>query len=225
MLNNIIDTLQSADRETLSRKIIFKEVAKVIHEIIMKKSLSFDKFLKKFYRALLNDSQKINKEIWIMRKFTTLFNKVFLKLKLLKDWTNDVLSIIYKNKENKKNLKFYRSLFIMRANYKLYITILMWKLIDVLKKVINEHQYVFLFDKLINDDIKTVQQLIGQMKIQKQTYSIFMTIVFLKQKKTYDKVSHDFLWKAMRRINLSMKFISVIKTVYSDAFLRLFMNE
>ena len=50
-------------------------------------------------------------------------------------------------------------------------------------------------------------------------------ILFLNQKKTYDKMLHFYLWTVMRKIDLSKKFIRTIKTLYAENTIISWLND
>ncbi len=49
-------------------------------------------------------------------------------------------------------------------------------------------------------------------------------IVALDQEKAYNKVAHDYLWTTLQAYNLPESFINTIKSLYSDATMRVMIN-
>ena len=64
--------------------------------------------------------------------------------------------MLYKKKDDRYSLKNYKSLTMMNINYKIFIEILMRRLFKTLNVILNAHQSVFLFKKLINNNIRTI---------------------------------------------------------------------
>lgn len=74
--------------------------------------------------------------------------------------------------------------------------------------------------RLIDDNPRTVQYLIAKYR----TADEGIALVFLDQEKAYDRVSHKFMWKVLRRFGVSREFIDWIKALYKDARIKIFIN-
>lgn len=97
----------------------------------------------------------------------------------------------------------------MNIDYKIFINILIQKLTAILNKIINLQQSIFLLKKFIDDNIKTIQYLIIKyknfMKFEKQQFELL--IIFLNQKKIYNKINHEFLFAILTRFDVLKKYI------------------
>ena len=120
-----------------------------------------------------------------------------------------VLTIMYK-KDDPRQVKNYRPLSIMGADYRLYTWVLTQRLAFPLCETLGEHQTAFLPGRLIGDNVKLVQTVIDKYEKDEKPAGI----LFLDQEKAYDRVSHSYLWAVMRRIGLPKKFIRMIKALY-----------
>jgi hypothetical protein len=49
-------------------------------------------------------------------------------------------------------------------------------------------------------------------------------IVALDQEKAYDKIEHDYLWRALKSYNIPDEFINTVKALYSDAYTYVMVN-
>lgn len=108
----------------------------------------------------------------------------------------------------------------MNVDYKIFTEILMQQLVRALDSVLRPHQSVFLPERLIDDNIHIIQYLIATHRTAEEE----IDLVFLDQEKTYDCVSHHFMWAALRRLGVLNVFINWVKTLYKDAKIRIYIN-
>ena len=73
-------------------------------------------------------------------------------------WRNiDILTLLFKKKGERDNLKNNRSIItIINMDFKIFTEILMKRLVKALGSVIGEHQSVFLSGRLIDDKVRTI---------------------------------------------------------------------
>lgn len=129
------------------------------------------------------------------------------------------LSLLYK-RGDPFEIRNYRPLSIMGADYRLYTSILSHRLVQALEMVISDHQTAFLPGRLIGDNVKLVQCVIEKYKNSEEEAGI----LFLDQEKAYDRVSHVYLWECMRRAGLPRRFINRIKALYVDGTVVPYLN-
>jgi hypothetical protein len=131
----------------------------------------------------------------------------------LPDWlTEGCLTLLYKQ-EDPSEIKNYRPLTVMGADYKLYTGIQCQRLNWALQDVIGEHQYAQLPGRLIGDNIKLIQSIIEGSKSDDEG----LALVFLDQVKAYDRVSYDYLWEVLERFGLPPSFIRRAKAVHLNS--------
>ena len=65
------------------------------------------------------------------------------------------------------------------------------RLARALSPEIGTHRSAFLGDRLIDDNIRTVQFVIARSKIRNEN----LGVLFLDQEEAYDRVSRDFMWE------------------------------
>ena len=100
----------------------------------------------------------------------------------------------------KTKIKNYKPLSIMNIDYKLFTNILMQRLIDTLNKIITSQQTKFLSKRLIDNNIKTIQYLIARHESNIKNVDIKneIALLFLNQKKIYNKINHEYLKSVLR---------------------------
>ena len=207
--------------EVMTRDISVAEVRGAIRRAALGKSPGPDGLPVEFYRSLLqNRRKKGDGTPEVVKRLQGLFNAIQNGGPLPPEWTDGVLTLLYKNKGDKNELKNYRPLSIMNVDYKLYTEILMRRLVKALETAIGPQQSAFLPGRLIDDNIRTIQGLIARERLRGEG----LGILFLDQEKAYDRVSHKFMWRALRRLGIPRKFITWIKLLYKDARIRPFIN-
>jgi hypothetical protein len=107
----------------------------------------------------------------------------------------------------------YRPITLLNADYKIIIRTLNSRLIKVLKNRIDVDQHAFLPERSIHDNICQIQSLLKLTDI----YQNPGALLFLDQKKAYDRVLHDLIWRTMDAMGFNQNFINIIKTLYSSA--------
>ena len=160
--------------------------------------------------------------VYIKQNFTTFFCALQISNSLSNGWTDEMLIILYKNKEEQNDLKNYKFLFIMNTNYKLFTKILMQRLVIALNEIIDKHQFVFLFKRLIDDNIKIIQSFVTKFD---DSSTKKLTIIFLNQKKIYDKINHIFLRKILKKLKIFTKYIRWIMLLYKNVKIRIMIND
>ena len=213
----------------LSALITVDEVEGAIQRAALGKSPGNDGLPSEYYKVLAPRPRKKaeNRDHSLMAKrLTSLFNWVQRERKTPQGWVDGLLTILFKNKGLRTEIKNYRPLSIMNTDYKLFTDILMQRLVGALDQVIAPQQAGFLPERLIDDNIKAVQYLIARhgpdMKGAETREGI--ALLFLDQEKAYDRVSHEYLEEALRKVGIPEDFISWIRMLYSDASVRLFTN-
>ena len=156
-----------------------------------------------------------------IQRLLAMYNQILSERRFSKKWTNDILTLLFKKKSEKNSLKNYRLITIMNVNYKIFTEILMQRFVKILDSVIEEHQSIFIFERFINDNVKTIQSII----IKHKNVSQDVVIAFFDQKKIYDRVSHEFLWTVLKKFDISARFISWIKLLYADVKIKIYIND
>jgi Reverse transcriptase (RNA-dependent DNA polymerase) len=106
------------------------------------------------------------------------------------------------------------------VDYKILTEIMMRRLVKALSPGIGMHQSAFVKNRLIDDNICTVQLAIARSRVRQED----LGILFLDQEKAYDRVSHDFMWEALGVLGILQKFVSWVRALYRDATVNLYIN-
>ena len=226
ILNAISNKISTSEQNFITFKMNAKDIETFCRRIVLKKFLDDDELITKLFKRFTKRSRKTKKNfhsfftVFIQRLFV-MYNQILSEKRLSKRWTNEILTLLFKKKNDKNDLKNYRFIIIMNVNYKIFTEILMQRFVKAFDSVIEEHQSIFLFEKFIDDNIRTIQRIIAKHKDAQQK----VVIVFFDQKKIYDRVSHEFLWTALKKLEIFVRFIFWVKLLYADVKIKIYIND
>ena len=116
-------------------------------------------------------------------------------------------------------MKNYRPITLLNTDLKLITKILALRLAKVLKNIIHESQKCVPGRK-ITDKIHLAQDLIDAI-LQGNLEAAY---IFLDQEKAFDRISHSFLIKTLKKFNFGENFIKWIQILYTDVSSRVKVN-
>lgn len=120
---------------------------------------------------------------------------------------------LYK-KNDKADIANYRPISLLSTDYKVFTKALTIKLAKVAPSLIHPNQAGFVPGRHIYDQIWLTKRIIELAEATENNG----VIVALDQEKAYDKIEHDYLWKALKSYGIPDEFIETVKALYSDAF-------
>lgn len=173
-----------------------------------------------FYKALVKKREPDGSSR-LLTVLTTVFN-IFIKTpeNIPATFNEGILAVFWKKKGDRADLKNYRPLSIMNSDYKIFTTILMTRMLPALDSVIGPEQTAFIPGRLIDDNVRTVQAAIALYRTEKRPLSV----VFLDQEKAYDRVSHKYMWKVLRKYGFPDLLVAIISCLYKNASLTAMIN-
>jgi len=127
--------------------------------------------------------------------------------------------LIYK-KGRTDSLANYRPITLLNSDFKILSKILADRVKKVLKVVIGDHQSAYLDGRRIDDNILLSQLAIEHAKVFGEPVSLAL----LDQEKAFDRVSHDYLWKVLKRFRFPKRFIKTLKHLYANQRKRVCIN-
>ena len=231
-VNLLLDDLEFSKKgaRKLARPISAKEVEDVLKKAESGKVPGLDGIPVELYKRLKKLTETRNKKKKEKGKpniFCFFLAKVMNKIRVLdtlpQSFTQGALSLLWKDgSPSRTDLKYYRPLTVLNADYKLYTSILQRRLTRYINREgrIGVWQSAFLPERLIDDNIKTVQYTIELCDRRAQSLSI----AFLDQEKAYDRVSRDWLWKVLAKMNVPETFITQVKALYEGAYVIPYVN-
>lgn len=119
---------------------------------------------------------------------------------------------IYKKKD-RTEISNYRPITLLNTDYKLFTKVIAQHLLDNIKQMVHQDQTGFIPNQSIYNNIRLATSIIKYAELANEDEAI----VTLDQKKGYDKIRHDYLWKTLEKFNTLTTFIKTVKTLYENA--------
>ncbi|KAF4615476.1 hypothetical protein D9613_003370 [Agrocybe pediades] len=126
---------------------------------------------------------------------------------------------LYKKKD-KDEMANYRPLTMLNTDYKLMTKVYATRLSSVATTVLHENQAGFVKGRQITDQTRLIETMIDYAA----TTGKNGLIVGLDQEKAYDKIAHDYLWKALHKFGIPQEMINTIRSLYEKADTRVMVN-
>ena len=121
-----------------------------------------------------------------------------------------IIKLIHKKGE-KEDLKNWRPISLLCADYKLITKTLATRLRDTLQYIIHPDQTCSVPGRTIYENLYTIRDIINLAETKQQkTY-----IISFDFEKAFDKVEHNFLIKTLQTFNFGEKFIKFVKTIHT----------
>ena len=118
-----------------------------------------------------------------------------------------VISLFYKKKGDKTDLKNFRPISLLNVDYKIISRVLANRLKQVMSTIISPEQTCCVPGRDIADNIMSIRDVIDLISLNnKEGY-----IVKIDQEKAFDRVSHNFILMVLKKFNFDNQFISWIK--------------
>ena len=154
------------------------------------------------------------KEYWylIREQFTKVVRYIFNINTLSPSQYNAILTLLYKKGE-REDIKNWRPISLLNADYKILTKILAERLKKVLPKIIHPDQKGFVQGRNINQANRLLQDIIHYSDQKEQNAAI----IFLDYEKAFDRVEWSWTLQCLKQFNFGNKFISWIDMVFKNA--------
>lgn len=203
--SEITDDLPHVNEEennSLTDEITCEEISKTIARLDNEKDPGIDglpfEFYKKFQKKLTP----------ILRK---IFNHILRTGEFPPSWLKSVIILIQK-KGDLSDIGNWRPIALINCDAKIFTKIMTSRLNVICQRLIGKHQYGFVagrynYDAALNV-ISTMRRSNDQMK---QAW-----LLFIDQKKAFDRVNHKFLLLTLKKMRFNGVFINLIKKLFDD---------
>ena len=144
--------------------------------------------------------------------FVEMINDCYLIGELTESQRVGLITLICKNQEKAHLLGFWRPISLLNVDYKIVSKALSFRLRGVLGEIIHADQTCAILGRSIVDSVHCIRN-IYDFCDQKDLGCAFVNI---DQSKAFDRVSHDFLFRALRAFGFGDGFISWIRLLYNN---------
>ena len=122
-----------------------------------------------------------------------------------------IITLIPKKGDLNK-LKYWGPISLLCINYKILTKISANRLKNVLPHIISKEQTCSIPNRTIFNNLFQIRDIITLTKEKNNK----LYILQVDQKKAFDKIDHNFLYKIMNKIGFSNKFLHFIKNLYRN---------
>ena len=133
---------------------------------------------------------------------------------------NAIVSLIYKQKGHRFNLKYYRPIAVANSVGKILEKTMALSLRPLLDYVVSPEQKAFQLRKYIAENTQFVQDIIAHCDNEKQKGML----IFCDQDSAYPRVEWEFMAITMRTMGFHEDFVELVNTMYKDTTLQIKVN-
>ena len=209
LLQNVEREVPRDQKASMDRLITKEELRVVVMKLKRNKSPGPDGIPAEFYQKFWH----------LIEDFYFVFISEVEKTSLPLEKNSSITSLIYKNKGDIGLLAYYRPIALMNVDVKILTKLLSMRLVKVLPTIIHKSQTA-VYGRTIGDNIHIVRDIIDLVNKNDEEAAL----LFIDQEKAFDRVSHEFLYKVLRKFGFGERFIHWIELIYSNASTRININ-
>lgn len=208
-----LNQLTEQEREDLNKPITKEEIQEAISLIKTGKAPGPDGYTLKFYRVF---------QVELIPKLQTVVNNILDGKPPPRTWQEARISLIPKTEQNKPNVKDFRPISLLNTDYKIFSKIIAERMQKILSKYIIKDQAVFLPNRNIRDNLRTVIYLIeyGEMTPGKK-----LGFFFLDAEKAFDNINWQFIKRIFEKLKMRERIQKALNNIYSNQTAALIVNN
>lgn len=130
------------------------------------------------------------------------------------------ITLLCKDSTQSHNLKFWRPISLLNVDYKIISRVLANRLQKVLHIIIHPDQTCSIPGRSILDNVHLLRSISNYVD-QKNLPVAFLS---LDQEKAFDRVSHEFMFKALKSYGFGDSFVRWVRLLYTDIFSSVIVN-
>lgn len=148
----------------------------------------------------------------LLNHFTQLFNLILETETVPKQWCSSDIILLYK-KGNPLDVGNYRPISLMTSLYKLFASIILKRISSDINEAQPIEQAGFRPGYSTTDHLQSLEQVIEKYKEFRRP----LYIAFIDYSKAFDSISHNSIWNALSSLNTNIKYINILKYIYTNA--------
>jgi exonuclease III len=179
------------------------ECIKIINSFEDNKSPGIDGLGKSFYSRF-----------WLIigKDLVEVLNNIYLQGELTDTMKSSIITMMYKNKGDYKDLKQWRPISLLCFDYKIIAKFLTNSLAKVINKLIDPSQTGAGPDKVIFDNLFSISSILEYMDVNE----LDGLLISFDQEKAFDRVEHLFITEVLKAMNLPVNFITWVGILYKN---------
>ena len=202
LFNKLKHKLTDSQKKTCEGKITKEELTDALKMMHNNKSPGEDGIPVEFYKTFWNI---------IGDDFTEVVNSCFDMENLTESQRMGLISCLFK-KGDRLNLQNWRPISLLNADYKLISKVMANRLCKVLQFVISDDQTCSVPGRTILFNCHILRDIVELCEMENHP----VALLSIDQMKAFDRVSWDFLFKTLEKLNFGTMFIKCVKTMYNN---------
>ena len=205
-LNRVVGALKrklnDADKAWCEKKVEVEEVEIALKALNKEKSPGKDGLTAEFFQQF---------RTYLVPILCKIIENVERGGNLPENFKQGIITIVYKNKGGRENLKNYRPISLLNTDYKILTKVLANRLKTIIDTIIGKTQTYSIPERNIHDTIITLEEINRYMGDREGIW------LGLDLEKAFDRVEHNFLYSVMEKLGFGKNFVRWIKELYVDA--------
>lgn len=196
-------TIDEEKRLDCDKPIETTEMTEAVQSMSINKSPGSDGLTTKFYLKFWKEIQPLLFQV---------FTQIFENDKMTRSMKKGIITLIYKQKGDRNQMKNYRPISLLNVDYKILTRIFANRLKQVIGSIINENQTCCVPNRDISDTISSIRDIIDYCSIE----NIECYIMKIDQEKAFDKIDHQYILEVVRKFGFGENFVKWISIFYKD---------
>lgn len=204
LLSHIDRKLSDESKENLERGLSCEELRYAIEKMQNNKSPGPDGITAEFYKMFWPELSTILLELYqTISEFHV----------MSKSMCRGIITLIYKNKGDRRHLKNWRPISLLNVDYKIIAKVMANRMKGVLHTIISEDQTCCIPGRDIAENIMSLRDVVDFIESEETSQGIILKI---DQEKAFDRVSHTYMFNVLKAFNFGDNFINWIQTFYTN---------
>ena len=199
-------------KNTMETPFTINDFKQALTEMGKNKTPGPDGLTVEFYKYFYDDLSAL---------FLKLVEEVYNTGRLPDSLTLSYITVLPKDNPDKTSLKNYRPISLLNVDYKIISKTISNKLRPIMGTIINDDQQCSVKDRKIQNHLHFIRDLISYCNHK----NIKCAMISLDQEKAFDRVAHDYMFKALAAYNISNYIINWIKILYKSPTSQLLVNH
>ena len=211
LLNSITKRLTNEQRSNQAGPFKVCELEYVKKGMKLNKSPGNDGITFEFYKQCWN---------FISSDLLEVLNEISSSGTLPRSMTQAIITLIFKNKGNRNEIKNWRAISLCNVDYKFLTGLIAGRLAPVLPILTNSDQACAINGRFIEDQLIYMHDMISYI----EQFGGKSMIVGLDLQAAFDKIDHRYLHKVLQRMNIGFKIRNLLKSIYDNMYSAVFIN-
>ena len=210
LLNDVNVKLTEEECELCESDIAIQEVEIVINSLKRDSSPGYDGILNEFYQ-----------KYWpvIGLEFVNVINEIQNSGNMSNSQSLGIITLLYK-KGDRNDITNWRPITLLNCDYKIIEKVLANRMKFVLNNIIHSDQKAYIKGRQISENIR----LAHDVTFYCENHNKPGAILYIDQSKAFDRVSHKWLEKVLKRYGFGNNFQKWIRILYAGAKSTIFTN-